>query len=618
LASGNLDHQQQEETGLPVPPVINDLYGALSVGVNNEDPVADLDDPLPSSSSFQPLTGGGASSSVTPPPAAGGSTGFINPRAVITAMPFLPNSPTAAVAAVMSAAAAAGGVPPPGRHHAGDEDGDTHSVDTMPMPHKRRRLTTEGGEEASSRPSPNDRAYQPTTTSSSVGASHHGHHQQQQQGGGGGGNGGASSAAPTSGTNNAAQQQQAAVNHPPPAGLTTTPSGTLKAVLVAKVLTKSDSSSKRIILPRIAVEANLPQVTQGGGHGKTFYFSAEDPSGASWPLCIKAWANGQNPKPVYVLEQVGDLMKQQKLGVGDAVAVLASQSGDFYIEWNTEQAKVAAARPTLSTFTFAAAGAPAAAATAAAPKGQSQQQPQAAVVPPPAVKQEQQAEVTQQGLVITTSAPLPSPRATPPPVGAAASAAAAAGGGRPSPAVPSVQPQEQHQQQQQQSWVSPFQAHASAAAAAAAASEQQVKEEPSWDSPLPQELLSCERVLLPLEHPFDRVFDRPATSRSMFLTIDDSQPSLADGMGGVLPAGVPAAAAAAGGGGDHDHDAAAALEALMAAEGVVTEEGGAMHQGGYLVCPRTPGCTRPAGHQGWCVGHKGFKKRARGSPPGPY
>lgn len=31
--------------------------------------------------------------------------------------------------------------------------------------------------------------------------------------------------------------------------------------------------------------------------------------------------------------------------------------------------------------------------------------------------------------------------------------------------------------------------------------------------------------------------------------------------------------------------------------------------GGVLLCPRTPGCTRPAGHQGWCLGHKGYKKR---------
>ena len=38
----------------------------------------------------------------------------------------------------------------------------------------------------------------------------------------------------------------------------------------------------------------------------------------------------------------------------------------------------------------------------------------------------------------------------------------------------------------------------------------------------------------------------------------------------------------------------------------------AMLQGELLVCARTPGCTKPAGHQGFCSGHKGFKRR---NPP---
>jgi hypothetical protein len=63
--------------------------------------------------------------------------------------------------------------------------------------------------------------------------------------------------------------------------------------------------------------------------------------------------------------------------------------------------------------------------------------------------------------------------------------------------------------------------------------------------------------------------------------------------------------------------AAAAVAAGNAPEGeallvpVVPEAGenGALHAGGFLLCPRTVGCTRPAGHQGWCLGHKGYKKR---------
>jgi hypothetical protein len=40
-----------------------------------------------------------------------------------------------------------------------------------------------------------------------------------------------------------------------------------------------------------------------------------------------------------------------------------------------------------------------------------------------------------------------------------------------------------------------------------------------------------------------------------------------------------------------------------------TEGSGELLSGAFLQCPRTPGCSRPAGHQGWCLGHKGYKKR---------
>ena len=75
-----------------------------------------------------------------------------------------------------------------------------------------------------------------------------------------------------------------------------------------------------------------------------FHFSATDPAGASWPLVIKAWANGSNPKPVYVLEMIGDVLKLHKLGIGDALALLADELGRFYLEWNTDAARQAAAR----------------------------------------------------------------------------------------------------------------------------------------------------------------------------------------------------------------------------------------------------------------------------------
>jgi hypothetical protein len=52
--------------------------------------------------------------------------------------------------------------------------------------------------------------------------------------------------------------------------------------------------------------------------------------------------------------------------------------------------------------------------------------------------------------------------------------------------------------------------------------------------------------------------------------------------------------------------ASTADEALLVPTGATPQ---LAHSGGVLLCPRTPGCTRPAGHQGWCLGHKGYKKR---------
>ena len=63
------------------------------------------------------------------------------------------------------------------------------------------------------------------------------------------------------------------------------------------MLTKSDAASKRVILPRIAVEANLPEMAAPGANERQpLAFDAMDAQGREWPLCIKAWANGANPK----------------------------------------------------------------------------------------------------------------------------------------------------------------------------------------------------------------------------------------------------------------------------------------------------------------------------------
>jgi hypothetical protein len=146
---------------------------------------------------------------------------------------------------------------------------DTASVDTMPMPSRRRPLDAD---EVTSMGGAND-LVEPLPPGAAGGPRHAAR----------------ARTAPEGSLNNTAAVAAAAA--------AAEAEGLFKAVLVAKVLTKSDASSKRVILPRIAIEANLPQLATPGTR-TTLTFDALDPSGRTWPLCIKAWANGANPKPV--------------------------------------------------------------------------------------------------------------------------------------------------------------------------------------------------------------------------------------------------------------------------------------------------------------------------------
>lgn len=118
-----------------------------------------------------------------------------------------------------------------------------------------------------------------------------------------------------------------------------------KSVLVAKVLTKSDAHAKRIILPRVAVEANLSMLL----HEPTFVVNAKDADGKHWKFVVKSWSNGHNPKPVYVMEQVAEYLRTHQLGIGDAVGILIDEEG-LLIEHNTSQVRAAAERPTYCGF----------------------------------------------------------------------------------------------------------------------------------------------------------------------------------------------------------------------------------------------------------------------------
>lgn len=92
-----------------------------------------------------------------------------------------------------------------------------------------------------------------------------------------------------------------------------------KDVIVAKSLTRTDASTRRIILPRIAIEANLPEaVTSPGG---SFMLPTWDEKGRFWDFVLQAWSNGHNPKPVYVLEHISEYMKEYNISEGDVMGI---------------------------------------------------------------------------------------------------------------------------------------------------------------------------------------------------------------------------------------------------------------------------------------------------------
>ncbi|KAK9835818.1 hypothetical protein WJX74_008627 [Apatococcus lobatus] len=124
-------------------------------------------------------------------------------------------------------------------------------------------------------------------------------------------------------------------------------------VLVAKTLTKSDTQG-RVILPRVAVEANLAFIV---GY-RSYPLAVKDAEGKAWRFVIKSWANGNESRRVYVLEQAGEYIRTLKLGEGDAIGLCASTDGNFCIECNTAAVKEATVRPTFGAVEVAPLEAP--------------------------------------------------------------------------------------------------------------------------------------------------------------------------------------------------------------------------------------------------------------------
>jgi len=479
---------------------------------------------------------------------------------------------------------------------AGDDD-DTSSVRTLPMPSRKRRRSEEEDEACSS---PNDLVEVPAAqtaaarkrqhkaaapaAAAAAGSSHAQHHDASST---------RDQSAGTDAGNSSAANAAAAASP-----------DLHKGILVSKLLTKSDANSKRIILPRIAVETNLPQL-ESAPH---FHFSAKDPNGQSWPLVIKAWANGSNPKPVYVMEQIGDVLKTYKLAIGDAVALLADEQGSFYLEWNTPAAHAAAMRPTYSGIDFksimaaGASGSSSGAANTQQQQAQEEAKPAAADLPAAmpaiagsspfavaAVKQEQQPVVS------SAAAASAAPQHAAAPVKLEQPAAAAL---QP-PAVPMAASQAPP-----------------AAPVASAAQQQQLFQQLPASSNMP--LMTAVPVTQPLvpgtfipTSPCQLLVVGHLPMPDLDLDLEGSgslQPSLPSNLLGNLNSNgdvvMPQAAAAYIG--SLEAASASEAEALLVPTGAVPQ---LAHAGGVLLCPRTPGCTRPAGHQGWCLGHKGYKKR---------
>lgn len=140
------------------------------------------------------------------------------------------------------------------------------------------------------------------------------------------------------------QQQE---QPPPPAQIIGDGQNT---VLAAKILTESDVKHSRAILPRIAVENNLPFLL---GY-RTYGLVLPDPEGRRWEFTIKSWANGRadrtpgerkKDRRVYVVEQMANFLAKNKLVVGDVIGFVVVD-GHLQVHCQTHELRAWIERPT--------------------------------------------------------------------------------------------------------------------------------------------------------------------------------------------------------------------------------------------------------------------------------
>ncbi|KAK8547487.1 hypothetical protein V6N12_031624 [Hibiscus sabdariffa] len=105
-----------------------------------------------------------------------------------------------------------------------------------------------------------------------------------------------------------------------------TPDNKRLRVLLRKELKNSDVGSLgRIVLPKRETEANLPTLSDKEGiqvRMKDVY------SNNDWTLKYKFWIN--NKSRMYVLENTGDFVKQNGLGIGDSLTLYEDESKNLY------------------------------------------------------------------------------------------------------------------------------------------------------------------------------------------------------------------------------------------------------------------------------------------------
>lgn len=65
---------------------------------------------------------------------------------------------------------------------------------------------------------------------------------------------------------------------------------------------------------------------------RSYSLPLRDSSGRKWDFVIKSWANGTEHRRVYVLEQVSEYIKANRLHEGDVIGICSDECGALSIQ----------------------------------------------------------------------------------------------------------------------------------------------------------------------------------------------------------------------------------------------------------------------------------------------